>query len=47
VFYRRWDSIARDRETFQTWLKQHVLNTADFSEFLRVLGEQSKQATAR
>ena len=47
VFYRRWDGIARDRETFQTWLKQHVLNTADFSEFLRVLGEQSKQATAR
>jgi glutaconate CoA-transferase, subunit A len=42
AFYRRWDVISRDRETFCAWLKEHVLDTRDFSEFLRVLGESSK-----
>jgi len=44
VFYRRWDSISRDRETFTAWLREHVLNTADFPGYLRVLSESSKQA---
>ena len=43
AFYRRWDAISRDRGVFQAWLKEHVLDTNDFSEFLRVLGESSKQ----
>lgn len=41
VFYQRWDAISRDRETFQLWLQRHVLDTADFSEFLRVHWETS------
>jgi glutaconate CoA-transferase subunit A len=44
AFYRRWDAISRDRGVFRAWLKEHVLDTNDFSEFLRVLGESSKQA---
>lgn len=24
AFYKEWDGIARDRETFQTWLKENV-----------------------
>ena len=46
VFYRRWDDISRNRETFRTWLKSHVLDTRDFAEFLRVLGESSKKVGA-
>jgi glutaconate CoA-transferase subunit A len=26
-FYRQWDEISRTRETFQTWLDGHVLNS--------------------
>jgi glutaconate CoA-transferase subunit A len=46
AFYRRWDAISRDRGVFQAWLKEHVLGTNDFSEFLRVLGESSKLAAS-
>lgn len=36
VFYRRWDAISRDRERFCAWLKQSVLDTANFAEYQRV-----------
>jgi glutaconate CoA-transferase, subunit A len=45
AFYRRWDKISRDRDRFQTWLKEHVLDTSDFSDFLRVWQESSRQVT--
>lgn len=38
-FYQAWDTIAREREGFQSWLRRHVLETADFAEFSRVLRE--------
>jgi glutaconate CoA-transferase subunit A len=38
-FYRAWDAIARERETFQRWLERHVRSTEDFAEFLRVQAE--------
>ncbi|MGH8239361.1 MAG: CoA transferase subunit A [Steroidobacteraceae bacterium] len=37
-FYTAWDEIARERDTFLNWMRRHVLETADFSEFRRVLG---------
>ena len=40
-FYQAWDAISRERETFQNWIKTHILNTADFSEFRRVLAESA------
>jgi glutaconate CoA-transferase subunit A len=43
IFYRQWDAISRERDTFRSWLKEHVLDTNDFPEFLRVLNESSKQ----
>ena len=46
AFYRRWDAIARERATFCAWLAEHVRNTADFSEYLRVLAETSRQVSA-
>jgi glutaconate CoA-transferase subunit A len=27
-FYRRWDAISRDRDTFRTWMDEHVLARA-------------------
>jgi glutaconate CoA-transferase subunit A len=39
AFYRSWDQISRDRETFQAWLERHVLKTENFAEYLRVLAE--------
>ena len=38
-FYRTWDTIARERTTFQHWLQRHVLDTEDFAAFLRVHAE--------
>jgi glutaconate CoA-transferase, subunit A len=37
AFYLAWDDIARTREGFLAWLRQHVLDTDDFEEFRRVL----------
>lgn len=38
-FYPAWDKIARNRDTFVAWMKRHVLDTANFAEFRRVLAE--------
>jgi glutaconate CoA-transferase, subunit A len=43
AFYKRWDGISRDRDVFQAWLKEHVLNTADFAEYLRVSNDTNRQ----
>jgi len=46
AFYKRWDGISRGRNTFEAWLKEHVLDTADFADYLRVSAETSRQAAA-
>jgi glutaconate CoA-transferase subunit A len=33
VFYRGWDAISRDRDTFQAWMKRHVLETKDVTAY--------------
>ena len=38
-FYLAWDEISRDRDRFLAWMKRHVLETKDWAEFRRVLGE--------
>jgi len=35
AFYKQWDAIARDRETFTAWIDRHVRGTKDFAEFKR------------
>ncbi|GAB5467524.1 MAG: CoA transferase subunit A [Rhodospirillales bacterium] len=42
AFYKAWDSIARDRETFRAWMQRHVLDTPDFAAFERVLAEREE-----
>ena len=32
-FYKAWDNIAKDRDTFTAWIDRHVRGTADFAEF--------------
>ena len=44
-FYRRWDAIARDRETFGSWIKEHILDTRDFADFLRIQNEPTRQVS--
>lgn len=43
VFYQKWDAISRDRETFTAWIREHVLNTADFAEYLQVQNERHRR----
>jgi glutaconate CoA-transferase subunit A len=38
-FYVAWDAISRDRDRFLEWMRRHVLETADFEEYRRVLRE--------
>jgi glutaconate CoA-transferase, subunit A len=35
AFYKRWDRISRDRDSFTAWIERHVLSTKDFEEFRR------------
>ena len=37
-FYKAWDRIGRDRDTFMEWMQRHILNTVDFADFRRTLG---------
>jgi glutaconate CoA-transferase, subunit A len=37
AFCKAWDGISRDRETFLTWMREHVLGTKDFAGFRRGL----------
>ncbi|MDE3187058.1 MAG: CoA transferase subunit A [Acidobacteriota bacterium] len=47
AFYRRWDAISRDRERFCAWLKQSVLDTANFTEYQRVQEEWCRKEALR
>ncbi len=33
AFYVRWDAISRDRDRFRSWMRRHVLETADVHEY--------------
>jgi glutaconate CoA-transferase subunit A len=37
AFYKQWDAVARDRDSFTAWIDRHVRGTADFAEFRRSL----------
>jgi glutaconate CoA-transferase, subunit A len=45
VFYKAWDSISRDRDTFQSWMRRHVLDTNDFAEHRAILSREVKQGS--
>ncbi len=38
AFYKAWDAIARERDVFTHWMKQHVDETPDWNAFLQRVG---------
>ena len=38
AFYKQWDGISKDRDTFLAWMDQHIMNTRNFEEFRRSIG---------
>jgi glutaconate CoA-transferase subunit A len=39
AFYQRWDAIARERDSFRTWMQAHVLDCRDHKAHLKSLRE--------
>ena len=37
AFYKAWDAISKDRDTFTAWIDKHVMGTADFTEYRKSL----------
>jgi glutaconate CoA-transferase subunit A len=37
AFYKKWDGISRERESFQKWIERHVVGTKDFDGFKQSL----------
>jgi glutaconate CoA-transferase, subunit A len=37
AFYKAWDDIAKDRDTFLAWIDKYVMQTKDFAEMEAVL----------
>ena len=44
AFYRAWDLISRERDRFSTWVDQHILQTENFEDYLRLQGDPKVQA---
>jgi glutaconate CoA-transferase, subunit A len=44
AFYKKWDGISRERETFQKWLERHIMGTRDFDGFKQSLEEATQYA---
>jgi glutaconate CoA-transferase subunit A len=38
AFYKQWDVISKERETFLAWIDKHILGTRDFDGFKRSAG---------
>jgi glutaconate CoA-transferase subunit A len=38
AFYKKWDDISKDRESFGAWMDKHIRSTKDFAEFKISLG---------
>lgn len=39
AFYKNWDAISKDRETFLAWIDRHILQTEDFNGFMKSIGQ--------
>ena len=44
AFYKQWDKIAVDRDTFKSWIERHVTGTKDFDGFRRSLNQEVERA---
>jgi glutaconate CoA-transferase subunit A len=41
AFYKKWDDISRERDSFQAWVNRHILGTKDFAGFKKSLAENN------
>jgi glutaconate CoA-transferase subunit A len=41
AFYRDWDAISKDRDSFTKWIDDNVLGTRDHAEYLTKIGATS------
>ncbi|NOT44442.1 MAG: CoA transferase subunit A [Acidobacteria bacterium] len=39
AFYKQWDEVSRDRDSFTAWIDRHVKGTSDFAGFRRSIEE--------
>jgi len=46
AFYRGWDRVSRDRDSFDRWMGKHVLGTSDHAGFLRSVRAEAIPAGA-
>lgn len=46
AFYKAWDDISKDRETFTEWIDKHVIGTSSFDKYCQSVGIGS-EAVAR
>jgi glutaconate CoA-transferase subunit A len=37
-FYREWDTISKDRDSFTKWIDENVLGTRDHAEYMSKIG---------
>ena len=44
AFYKKWDGISRERESFQKWIERHIMGTRDFDGFKQSLEEAAQYA---
>src|SRR5262245_48659643 len=44
AFYKQWDAISRERDTFLAWMDRHVMGVKDFAEFRLSLDGEVKHA---
>jgi glutaconate CoA-transferase subunit A len=44
AFYKAWDPIARERDTFRAWMERHVLGTRDFAEYRASIAREAAHA---
>jgi glutaconate CoA-transferase subunit A len=38
AFYKSWDAISKERDTFTAWIDQHVRGTTDFAAYRKSVG---------
>jgi glutaconate CoA-transferase subunit A len=38
AFYKDWDAISKDRDSFTDWINSHLLGTLDHAEYLTKIG---------
>jgi glutaconate CoA-transferase subunit A len=43
AFYKAWDAVAKDRDTFIAWMDRHVRGTRDFAEFKRSIEAAARE----